>query len=133
MRDYEQVLSATITIVDTETNRVVKHLPCDPGAHGVEFGFKKGGGYYAYVASKFSNVLTVVDMDTLEVAGRILLADPGDSQITAYNGYGGQGVLPLPLVFHGWLKDTLDLSGSGELTPEVENWLKELTPEKKGI
>ncbi|GAB4361208.1 MAG: hypothetical protein Kow0060_16800 [Methylohalobius crimeensis] len=126
-------LSASISIVDTETNQVVKQLPCDPGAHGVEFGFKKGGGYYAYVASKFSNVLTVVDMDTLEVAGRILLADPSDSQITAYNGYGGQGVLPLPLVFHGWLKDTLDLSGSGKLAPEVERWLKELTPEQKGI
>ena len=125
-------LSATISIVDTTTNKVVRQLPCDPGAHGVEFGFKKGGGYYAYVASKFSNVLTVVDMDTLEVAGRILLADPGDTQITGMNGYGGQGVLPLPLPFHGWLKETVKLSGSGELDPEVEGWLKELTPEQKG-
>jgi len=126
-------LSATISIVDTATNKVIKQLPCDPGAHGVEFGFKKGGGYYAYVVSKFSNVLTVVDMDTLEIAGRILLADPGDSQITGMNGYGGQGVLPLPLVFHGWLKDTLQMVGSGELDPEVESWLKELTREQKGF
>ncbi len=126
-------LSASISIIDTATNRVIKQLPCDPGAHGVEFGFKKGGGYYAYVASKFSNVLTVVDMDTLEIAGRVLLADPTDPDITALNGYGGQGVLPLPLVFHGWLKDTLELSGTGKLDPEVEAWLRELTPEQKGI
>ena len=126
-------LSATISIIDTATNKVVKQLPCDPGAHGVEFGFKKGGGYYAYVASKFSNVLTVVDMDTLEIAGRILLADPTDAKITGLNGYGGQGVLPLPLPFHGWLKETLKLSGTGKLDPQVEGWLKELTPEQKGI
>ncbi len=65
-----------------------------PGCHGVEFGLKKGGGYYAYVASKFANDLIVVDMDKLEIAGRILLADPKDRTSTAYNGMGGQGVLP---------------------------------------
>ncbi len=72
-------------------------------------------------------------MESLEVAGRILLADHGDTRITGLNGYGGQGVLPLPLPFHGWLTETLKLSGSGELDPEVEGWLKELTPAQKGI
>lgn len=126
-------LSATISILDTKTNKVIKQLPSDPGVHGVEYGFKKGGGYYAYVASKFSNALTVVDMDTLDIAGKILLADPTDSQITGLNGYGGQGVLPLPIAMPGWLKETLKLSGTGRLSSEVESWLKELTPEQKGI
>jgi YVTN family beta-propeller protein len=126
-------LSATISILDTKTNKVIKQLPADPGVHGVEYGFKKGGGYYAYVGSKFSNAMIVVDMDKLEIAGKVLLADPSDSQITGLNGYGGQGVLPLPIAMHGWLKETLKLSGTGQLTPEVEAWLKALTPEQKGM
>lgn len=126
-------LSMSITIVDTASNRVVKSLPCEPGCHGVHFGMKKGGGYYAYVASKFANDLIVVDMDTLEIAGRILLADPEDATIKAHNGMGGQGVLPLPLVEHGYLKETIELSGSGELSPDVEDWLKALTADQKGV
>ncbi|MEF3073596.1 hypothetical protein V2P20_01010 [Methylobacter sp. Wu1] len=125
-------LSATITIVDTATNKVIKSLPCEPGCHGAHFGMKKGGGYYAYVASKFANDLVVVDMDKLEIAGRVLLADPKDSSITAHNGMGGQGVLPLPIVEHGYLKETLKLAGTGELIPEVEGWLQVLTDDQKG-
>ncbi|MGJ0515745.1 MAG: hypothetical protein ACR65O_08350 [Methylomicrobium sp.] len=126
-------LSASITIVDTATNKVIKSLPCEPGCHGAHFGMKKGGGYYAYVASKFANDLVVVDMDKLEVVGRVLLADPKDISIKAHNGMGGQGILALPLVEHGNLKETLKLSGTGELSPDVENWLNALTPEQKGI
>lgn len=126
-------LSMSITIVDTSTNKVVKSLPCEAGCHGAHFGMKKGGGYYAYVASKFANNLIVVDMDKLEIAGHILLADSKDRSILAYNGMGGQGVLPLPLVEHGYLKDTLKLSGKNELSAEVEGWLKQLTKEQKGI
>jgi len=126
-------LSATVTIVDTATNKVVKSLPCEPGCHGAHFGMKKGGGYYAYVASKFANDLIVIDMDKLEVAGRVLLSDLKDGSITAHNGMGGQGILPLPIVEHGYLKETLKLSGKGELSPEVEGWLNALTPEQKGI
>ncbi|MGR8980565.1 MAG: hypothetical protein ACU84H_10815 [Gammaproteobacteria bacterium] len=125
-------LSASITIVDTATNKVIKSLPCEAGCHGVHFGMKKGGGYYAYVASKFANDLIVVDMDKLEIAGRVLLADAKDSTILAHNGMGGQGVLPLPLVEHGYLKETLKLSGKGELSPEVEGWLQQLTDSQKG-
>ncbi|MEK6736735.1 MAG: copper oxidase, partial [Pseudomonadota bacterium] len=45
----------TITIIDTSVDKVVAMLPCDPGCHGANFGAKQGGGYYAYVTSKFSN------------------------------------------------------------------------------
>lgn len=104
------------------------------GCHGVNFGLKKGGGYYAYVASKFANDLIVIDMDKLDIAGRILLADPKDAQITTNNGMGGQGVLPLPLPLaeHGMLAPTLKLSGNGKLSPEVEGWLKALSKDQKG-
>jgi hypothetical protein len=110
----------------------VKSLPCEPGCHGANFGLKKGGGYYAYVASKFSNVLLVIDMDKLDIAGRILLVDPKDGQITANYGMGGQGVLPLPLADPGMLASTLKLAGTGKLSPEVEAWLKLVTKEQRG-
>ncbi len=32
--------------------RVVAMLPCDSGCHGVNFGTKSDGGYYAYVTNK---------------------------------------------------------------------------------
>jgi YVTN family beta-propeller protein len=125
-------LSGTITILDTGTNQVVKSLPCEPGCHGVNFGLKKGGGYYAYVASKFANDLIVVDMDKLDIAGRILLANPNDGEVTGLNGMGGQGVLPLPLAEHGHLQELLKLKGSGKLTPEVERWLPLIAATQKG-
>lgn len=125
-------LSATITILDTATDKVVKSLPCEPGCHGANFGLKKGGGYYAYVGSKFANDLLVVDMDKLEIAGRILLVDPKDSQITSNFGMGGQGILPLPIADPGMLAPTLKLVGTGKLTPEVEGWLQLVTKEQRG-
>src|SRR5262245_32711837 len=56
-------LTATITVVDPSTDTVAAMLACDPGCHGVQYGAKQGGGYYAYVSSKFSNSLLVVDPD----------------------------------------------------------------------
>jgi DNA-binding beta-propeller fold protein YncE len=111
-------LTATITIIDTASDELVKVLPCSAGCHGVNFGAKKGGGYYAYVSSKFSNDLIVVDPDPNDdgnvadasIVGRILLAlgpdseTPTDDEITAYAGMGGQGVLPIPLVYNGWVQ-----------------------------
>src|SRR5215203_5788774 len=111
-------LTATITIVDTATDELVKVLPCSAGCHGVNFGAKKGGGYYAYVASKFSNDLIVVDPDPNDdgnvadaaIVGRILLTAGKDSDaksddtVTAYAGMGGQGVLAIPLVYNGWVQ-----------------------------
>ena len=71
-------------------------------------------------------------MDKLEIAGRLLLADPKDSTIKAHNGMGGQGVLPLPLSERTRLQRTKGLSGSGKLTPEVEGWFKKVTKDQLG-
>jgi YVTN family beta-propeller protein len=110
------VLTATITLIDTKTDTLVAMLPCDPGCHGVQWGAKRGGGYYAYVSSKFSNTLLVVDPDPdndgdlseAKIVGRVLLtAAPStktDDQIVGNAGMGGQGVLPIPVVYNGWVQ-----------------------------
>lgn len=116
-------LTATITIVDTDDNNPAKEdvlekmLACDAGCHGVQFGAKKGGGYYAYVTSKFANTLLVVDIDPnnngeandAKIVGRLLLDATKDTKtdddIEAYAGMGGQGVLPVPLVYNGWVQN----------------------------
>ncbi len=126
-------LTGSIAIIDTETNEIVQSLPCDPGCHGVNFGAKEGGGYYAYVSSKFSNRLIVVDGDPnndgdpsdAEIAGSILLTGAyddldrpmfaTDDEIISYHGMGGQGVEPIPNVYPGWVY-TLDKKWP--LTPE---------------
>lgn len=111
-------LTGTITIIDTATDELVKVLPCSAGCHGVNFGAKKGGGYYAYVASKFSNDLIILDPDPNDdgnvadaaIVGRVLLTlaegtdTKTDDDVTAYAGLGGQGVLPIPLVYNGWVQ-----------------------------
>lgn len=111
------ILTDTITIVDTSTDTLVASLPCDAGCHGVQFGAKAGGGYYAYVSSQSANVLQVVDIDPngdgnpadAKVVGRILLASTAntasDDTITAHDGMGGQGLLPLPVVYNGWVQN----------------------------
>jgi YVTN family beta-propeller protein len=107
-------LSGKITVISTKTDQVVKELPCDAGCHGINFGAKKGGGYYAYVSSKFANVMSILDGDPngdgnpadAAVVGKIVL-DPTsstalDSPVTGFAGMGGQGVLALPIVYNGW-------------------------------
>ncbi len=104
-------LSGTISFIDTETDTLVNIIACSAGCHGVNFGAKKGGGYYAYVSSKFSNDLIVVDLQSQKVVGRILLvAEKGnikvsDDKVSALAGMGGQGVLPIPLVYNGWVQN----------------------------
>ena len=104
-------LSGTITIISTETDTLVAVLPCSAGCHGVNFGAKKGGGYYAYVSSKFSNDLIVVDLATQVEVGRIILVAENDDikvsddKVSALAGMGGQGVLPIPLVYNGWVQN----------------------------
>jgi YVTN family beta-propeller protein len=107
-------LSSKVTVINAHTDTVVKQLPCDAGCHGINFGAKKGGGYYAYVSSKFANVMEVLDGDPngdgnpsdAAVVGKFVLdGDSGtamDSPITDYAGMGGQGVLALPIVYNGW-------------------------------
>ncbi len=76
-------LTGTISIIDTDTDELVKVLPCSAGCHGVNFGAKDGGGYYAYVSSKFSNDLLIVDPDKnndgnpsdAEIVGRVILVE----------------------------------------------------------
>ena len=129
-------LTGTITIIDTATDTLVASVPCDPGCHGVNFGAKAGasGGYYAYVTSKFSNRLIVLDYDPNNdgilsndggptVAGWVVLADnaaPTDDAITGNKGMGGQGVLPVPNVYNGWVQK-LPASFCNQLTPQQRN------------
>jgi len=131
------MLTGTITVTDTRpgvptSDTVVAMLPCDPGCHGVQYGAKQGGGYYAYVASKFSNRLLVVDPDPngdgnpsdAVIAGKVgLFASAGtqqDATITANPGMGGQGVLPIPIVYNGWVQN-LPAIWKSQLTAAQQN------------
>ena len=122
-------LTATITIIDTATDTLVAVLPCSAGCHGVNFGAKKGGGYYAYVSSKFSNDLLVVNLNGANstIVGRIILAASGTpvddtSGAITLAGMGGQGVLPVPNVYNGWVQKLPSGQGAnsfcGQLEPE---------------
>jgi hypothetical protein len=148
------VLSHTILVVDvdTEPEEIVAVLPCDPGCHGVQWGAKEGGGYYAYVSNKFSNALIVVDPkegSNAAVEGKILLADKDtetDDIIIDHAGMGGQGVLAVPNVYNGWIQQTLEVvdvedcddappkgpkaKGKGPCDP-LSSYLDKLTPAQK--
>lgn len=120
-------LTGTITIIDTATDTLVKVLPCSAGCHGVNFGAKDGGGYYAYVSSKFSNDLIVVNLDGTNsaIVGRIILAASGTSVddtsgAITLAGMGGQGVLPIPNVYNGWVQK-LPKTWCEKLSPEQRN------------
>ena len=89
-----------IDIVDTGRDQVVERFPCEPGCHGANFGAKRRGGYYGYVTSQYANALTVVDLyppggGSPRVAGKVFLGA---------DGVGGQGVLPIPIAYEGWVE-----------------------------
>ena len=129
-----------VAVIDTRTDQVVRFIGIPAragtanGAHGVNFGMKAGGGWYAHVASQFSNMLTVLDLDPngdnsatdATVAGRVLLANgqPGGARVT--DGVGGQGVKPLPTPYDGWIQDTV--AAQAKADPEVRGWIAALTP-----
>ncbi len=127
-----------VAIIDTSTDRVVAFVPTPAGTHGVNWGAKKGGGYYAYVTNQHANVLTIIDPDPngdgngadAAAVGTILLAN-GSNGAGATDGTGGQGVKPLPMTHDGWIQPTVALSGTGRLSPEVEGWISLLTPAQK--
>ena len=138
-------LGGTITILETATNQVVKILPCDPGCHGVQFAAKSpsqlnpNGGYYAYVTSKFANRLIVLDYDPngdgnatdAVIAGWVVLANnnaPHDDAITGNFGQGGQGVMPIPNVYNGWVQK-LPVGFCTLLSPPQKNPLGNLPSE----
>lgn len=149
-------LTATITVVDPRhllpnghvnpnEDKVVAMLPCDPGCHGVQYGAKNltnvqgsTGGYYAYVASKFSNALIVVDPDPngdgdpsdATVVGRVLLAGSAavqDDTVIGNAGMGGQGVLPVPVIYNGWVQKWVENCASADCI----TWKGQLKPKQK--
>lgn len=132
-------LTATITIVDTKKDKVVAMLPCDPGCHGVNYGAKQGGGYYAYVVNKFSNVMLVVDPDPnmngdpsdAAIVGRVLVAGTAsavqDDTVIGNPGMGGQGVLAVPIVYNGWVQEWVQ-NCKGK---DCNSWKKQLTSKQK--
>lgn len=132
----------TIAVIDTKADggkgALVKELPAPAGAHGVNWGAKKDGGYYAYVASQHSNGVTIVDPDPngdgngndAEIAGRISLRAgagvPALPQAPTI-GVGGQGILPLPLVKDGWIQDTVAEWEAGNTSSEINGFITALT------
>lgn len=133
-------LTGTITIIDTRpglatSDEVVAMLTCDPGCHGVQYGAKQGGGYYAYVSSKFSNRMLIVDPDPngdgdpadAAIVGKVGLFSTSttlkDDTVVGNPGMGGQGILPIPLVYNGWVQN-LPASWRDQLTPAQQNPIK---------
>lgn len=118
-------LTSNIAVISTKTDEVVKYLPCDAGCHGINFGAKKGGGYYGYVSSKFANTLAIVDGDPngdgdprdAAVVGKMVLdAGPGtasDDTVVDYAGMGGQGVFAFPNPYNGWVQNTPAAEAAG--------------------
>jgi YVTN family beta-propeller protein len=127
-----------VAIIDTTTDQVVKFVPTPAGTHGVNWGVKRGGGYYAYVTNQHAKVLTIIDPDPngdgngvdAAAVGTILLRN-GSVGAGATDGTGGQGVKPLPMTHDGWIQPTVALLGTGRLSQEVEGWIRLLTPEQK--
>ena len=124
-------LGGTISIVDTATDTLVRLIPCDPGCHGVQFGAKKGGGYYAYITPKFANRLIVLDydpnndgdVDDAVIAGAVVLVKdnvPKDDKIVGNKGFGAQGVTPVPNVYNGWVQE-LPIGYKAQLTRAQRN------------
>jgi DNA-binding beta-propeller fold protein YncE len=72
-----------VIFVDAERDEIIKRIKTHAGAHGVAIGDKAGGGWYAYVSHKYADVLTVVDLDTLEVAGEVKMPASGGNGIAA--------------------------------------------------
>ncbi|MDH4155188.1 MAG: hypothetical protein OEV01_15510 [Nitrospira sp.] len=116
-----------------------KLIACDLGCHGVNFGAKEpsaknpNGGYYAYITSKFANRMIVLDYDPngdgnvgdAEIAGAVVLttdlpADRRDDAITGNKGMGGQGIMPVPNVYNGWVQK-LPKTFCDKLKPEQRN------------
>jgi len=129
-------LTGNLTVIDPKTDEIVKWLPCDAGCHGVNFGAKKGGGYYAYVTSKFSNAMEIIDTDPngdgdpsdATMVGKMTV-DGGpntkaDDQLTNYAGYGGMGVLPIPLAYEGWVQRVPSNPINDQLTCRQRNPVK---------
>ncbi len=143
-------LGGKIGVVDVSSDpgTVVAILPCDPGCHGVQWGAQKDGGYYAYVSSKFSNAMHIVDPDPnndgdgsdAKIAGSVILTSAfdteSDDRIFDYAGQGGQGILAIPNVYEGWIQQTAEECSDSKgkfkdefCGKEITKYLKELDKE----
>jgi DNA-binding beta-propeller fold protein YncE len=124
--------SGKIAVVDTRSDTLVKYLPCDPGCHGINFGAKKGGGYYGYVSNKFSNRMFAIDGDPngdgnpadAAIVGSLVMNATGatrmDDVVSGLAGQGGQGVLAIPVVYNGWVQN-LPADWKAKLTAQQLN------------
>lgn len=146
-----QLVPDKIKVIDTETDTVVATLECPPGCHGANWGPKYGGGYYAYVTSQHSNILTVVDPDpgvdsngngTVEsdgsdaaIVAQVRVGNPTDTELAASPtiGVGGQGILAIPLVSNGWIQNTVAACGvnPSPCSAEINGFLAALTASQK--
>jgi DNA-binding beta-propeller fold protein YncE len=129
-------LTSNLTILDPKTDKIVAWLPCHAGCHGVNFGAKKGGGYYGYVTSKFANVIDVVDIDPngdgspadAAIVGTLLADSTSDTEmddnVTEFNGFGGQGVMTVPLAYAGWVERAPKNAVNNQLTCKQRNPIK---------
>lgn len=119
--------SGTVSVINVKTDTVVKTLPCDPGCHGLNFGAKQGGGYYAYLSNKFSNAMSVIDGDPngdgnpndAAIVGRMVLESSGGTKADSAMktpAWGGQGVLAVPLVYPGWSELVPNTGDGAKLT-----------------
>jgi hypothetical protein len=110
--------TSNVLVIDMETHKIVKSLPCAPGCHGINFGLKKGGGWYGYVSIKYANRVMVINGDPnndgdpsdAEIAGNLYAgALPGiqtdDEPARDYtDGQGGNGVFVYPVAYQGWVQ-----------------------------
>ena len=127
-----------VAIIDTELDEIVALVPTPAGTHGVNWGARQGGGYYAYVTSQHANVMTVIDPDPngdgngmdAAAVGTILLANGSDGAGVT-DGTGGQGVKPIPMTHDGWIQKTVQLAASGAVSAEVNGWINQLTDQQK--
>lgn len=127
-----------VAIIDARSDEVVALLGTPAGTHGVNWGAKLGGGYYAYVTNQYANVLTVIDPDPngdgsgsdAAIVGTILLANDSEGAGVT-DGVGGQGIKPLPMMHDGWIQRTVVLATSGRTSAEVRGWIDRLTDEQK--
>jgi hypothetical protein len=114
--------TSNVLVIDMNSHKIVKSLPCAPGCHGINFGIKKGGGWYGYVSIKYANRVMVVDGDPnndgdpsdAEIAGNLYAGTvPGiqsdDSSEGDYtDGQGGNGVFAYPVAYNGWVQTMPD-------------------------
>ncbi len=80
------------------SSAILAEIPTGKGAHGIAFGAKSGGGWYAYVTHKFENYVSVIDVATSTRVGDIPLvtSTTGKVSLAGATDTGGNGVTVRP-------------------------------------